>query len=390
MEVIDTGGLPYELTLVIGQPYLITTNIDVADGLSNGTYGHLRLVERFDTTTQSDEANSGDLKRLWFKFAGNAKIGQKARMVAAKYMQKKNIPKDLVPIAQRSSTVNLNNNRTITAKRKHFPITPACAMTIHKSQGGTFDNIVYTYERGHAQQLVYVALSRVTNIEGLFIVSPTDDHVFYRGRKHSSSTGALSKEFVRLTENPLRTFQDILLDFIKSKITLFSFNCQSLRAHCNDLIDNVTQNCTILMLSETWAENNDPIDIPNFDCCVQYKRSHRRAAGVAIYKNGRSSHVITPHMDITYRQSIGLGVAIQDVGDMCAAECLLPNGQTVISVAIYVSPNQTIEKIVDFIHFVLFPFTEGGSRLLNKDYHLRPMILTGDFNTDFSTPRAEP
>jgi hypothetical protein len=35
----DTDGLPYELILVFGRPYMITNNIYVADGLSNGTVG---------------------------------------------------------------------------------------------------------------------------------------------------------------------------------------------------------------------------------------------------------------------------------------------------------------------------------------------------------------
>ncbi|GFV14888.1 hypothetical protein TNCV_1045651 [Trichonephila clavipes] len=44
-------------------------------------------------------------------------------------------------------------------------------MTIHKSQGGTYDAIVYEYDRKHPRELVYVALSRVTKIEGLFMVT---------------------------------------------------------------------------------------------------------------------------------------------------------------------------------------------------------------------------
>ena len=34
-----TGELPYELSLVLGRPFMITNDIDVADGLSNGTVG---------------------------------------------------------------------------------------------------------------------------------------------------------------------------------------------------------------------------------------------------------------------------------------------------------------------------------------------------------------
>lgn len=46
MRADNTGGLPYELNLVLNRPYMITNNIDVADGLSDGTVGKLCFVER--------------------------------------------------------------------------------------------------------------------------------------------------------------------------------------------------------------------------------------------------------------------------------------------------------------------------------------------------------
>ncbi|GFY76359.1 uncharacterized protein TNIN_198351 [Trichonephila inaurata madagascariensis] len=46
MTADNTGGLPYELILVLNRPYIITNNIDVADGLSNGSVGKLCYVER--------------------------------------------------------------------------------------------------------------------------------------------------------------------------------------------------------------------------------------------------------------------------------------------------------------------------------------------------------
>ncbi|GFT48196.1 uncharacterized protein TNCV_1001651 [Trichonephila clavipes] len=99
------------------------------------------------------------------------------------------------------------------------------------------------------------------------------------------------------------------------------------------------------MLSETWLGNDERLSIPNFDCCVQFKRPSHRAAGVTIYCKQNNSHVVTPHMDIIYRQTSGLGIASQDIGDICAAECIFENGQTVISVAVYIFPNQTVKKL---------------------------------------------
>lgn len=59
MSVIDTGGLPYEIIFVIGTPYIITTNIDVVDGLANGAVGNLIHIE------QNEEHQ---VTRIWLVF----------------------------------------------------------------------------------------------------------------------------------------------------------------------------------------------------------------------------------------------------------------------------------------------------------------------------------
>ncbi|PRD29044.1 UNVERIFIED_CONTAM: hypothetical protein NCL1_30603 [Trichonephila clavipes] len=55
---------------------------------------------------------------------------------------------------------------------------------------------------------------------------------------------------------------------------------------------------------------------------------------------------------------------------------------------IYISPNQSVKKIIEFIHKNLVAYTvnEAGSTLLNK----LPIILSGDFNVDFSKDKSKP
>ncbi|GFV62931.1 uncharacterized protein TNCV_4409951 [Trichonephila clavipes] len=62
------------------------------------------------------------------------------------------------------------------------------------------------------------------------------------------------------------------------------------------------------MLSETWLDSDEHVSIPYFDCCAQFKQPGCRAAGVAIYRKQKNSYVLTPHMNITYRQTSGLGI----------------------------------------------------------------------------------
>jgi hypothetical protein len=53
--------------------------------------------------------------------------------------------------------------------------------------------------------------------------------------------------------------------------------------------------------------------------------------------------------------------------EICAAHCVLENGQTILSVAICISPNQAVYQIIAFIHEVLFAYTVEGVALLGKD-----------------------
>ena len=45
MSVVQSGGLPYNLKLAVGYPYMITMNLDVEDGLVNGAIGTLKHIE---------------------------------------------------------------------------------------------------------------------------------------------------------------------------------------------------------------------------------------------------------------------------------------------------------------------------------------------------------
>ena len=54
-----------------------------------------------------------------------------------------------------------------------YPLMLAWAVTIHKSQGKTFDNVIIDIGRGaFAHGQTYVALSRCTSLEGIVLVKP--------------------------------------------------------------------------------------------------------------------------------------------------------------------------------------------------------------------------
>ena len=54
----------------------------------------------------------------------------------------------------------------------HLPLKPAWAITVHKSQGLTFDRAVIDISQAFAAGQVYVALSRLTSLDGLVLSAP--------------------------------------------------------------------------------------------------------------------------------------------------------------------------------------------------------------------------
>ncbi|GFR23605.1 ATP-dependent DNA helicase [Trichonephila clavata] len=93
-------------------------------------------------------------------------------------------------------------------------------MTIHKSQGGTFNVVVYEYQKTHSLPLLYVSLSRVTSIEGLFIAPKDNDNRFYHGRINDTLIISLQDEFRRLSLNPLSIIGRTILDFMNVRKVL--------------------------------------------------------------------------------------------------------------------------------------------------------------------------
>lgn len=76
LKTADMNGLPYELILVVEKMYMVTKNIDVADGLANGSIGKLKLIEYYGSNEpilpivelQSNNQDANEFVTICFNF----------------------------------------------------------------------------------------------------------------------------------------------------------------------------------------------------------------------------------------------------------------------------------------------------------------------------------
>ena len=256
-SVSECQGYPYSVPLAVGYPYMVTTNVDVEDGIVNGAIGILKYIEKLTEDEIADTINEGGAStsqtnvniRLWKRFPSD-RVGRRLRMRFKPHVIcKQSVLKfTWTPILQSSMRISVGRGGLIKCRRIHFPIVPACAITIHKAQGASCDSVVIQYNKNRDQQLVYVAMSRATSLEGLYITNAEDHFTFYHGRGNSSpNTRDIRDEYTRLARHPLPTLTHKVMQFMDSGddeqqtaddtiiINNVGFNTQSLMAHKEDV-----------------------------------------------------------------------------------------------------------------------------------------------------------
>ena len=149
----DTCGLRKIFNAKVGARIMVTTNIDVSDGLTNGATGTISDIVMNETSTQ--------IKATLVAFDYDT-IGKDARCQSIhKYLNL-----DAVPIFQSEATFHLGrkNSKSFQATRRQFPLTLAWAVTIHKCQSLTLSKVTVDMTLGKgrfAPGQAYVAFSRV-------------------------------------------------------------------------------------------------------------------------------------------------------------------------------------------------------------------------------------
>uniref|UniRef100_UPI00358FEAD2 uncharacterized protein n=1 Tax=Myxine glutinosa TaxID=7769 RepID=UPI00358FEAD2 len=151
IKVFNTN-LARRVTLAVGARVLLTKNIDVSDGLVNGVFG---------TVSHISQTPGSTFPQMVYVVFDNVKVGQKLRRHTAESLS---LPVNSTPIAPQEDRVT--NSGGI---RRQFPVKLAFGCSIHKIQGCTLKEAVVSLEKIFTAGQAYVALSRVTSMEGLTI-----------------------------------------------------------------------------------------------------------------------------------------------------------------------------------------------------------------------------
>ena len=163
LKTTEAYGLPLRIDLKTGAKYMMTVNIDIEDGLVNGACGKLVMIDY----RKLQKTNETVPCRIWIKF-NEEKTGRKARANFHNVMRTRNIDLSLTPIEPVTRQIN-TRSASFKVERKQFPLVPCEAMTIYKSQGGTYEKVVVNLKKGMTRSELYVASSRATKASGLYL-----------------------------------------------------------------------------------------------------------------------------------------------------------------------------------------------------------------------------
>ena len=172
-------GLMRSLDAAVGAVYIVSCNLSTVDGLINGTVCTSKHID------YRNSKNGNIPSTLWVQFE-DENVGQ-LQCQEYKHYYGNGINNTWTPIFTQYKETTVCNCRAV---RAQFPLIPAAAVTIHKCQGSTLQNVVdmdvapfpYYAENLEAannfyQHAHYVAASHVPSLSGLQIIDWSPEYM---------------------------------------------------------------------------------------------------------------------------------------------------------------------------------------------------------------------
>ena len=254
------------LNLAVGEITEISLNTRTDDGLTNGAANVIKLIQVHQTDRPSG--------KIWVQF-DHSNVGEKTRHDNRQlYVQ--GIESTWTPIKPITTTqFAVGRNRTVQVVRKQFPLRPAAAKAIHRSQGDTENRIVVNFDtRTAIPHIHYVGLSRVTTIEGLYITDLCENKI--------AVSDAVHKEMARLSNDGKLSL--CVSPFYKADQISFKLcflNARSLHKHIDDVRKDLNYSSNdVNIFAETRYAHSDDNDIYAIDGYSLFRNDSTSTCGM--------------------------------------------------------------------------------------------------------------
>ena len=163
------------------------------------------------------------------------------------------------PICNSELSIVKSKNYQFVIKRRQLPIVECEAMTIHKSQGQTYELCAVDIRSKLERDLLYVALSRVTSIQGLYLFGSnsvsedwSEETLEYERKRRLDAPEQREMRRLRNERQMMNLFPILSNDRIKPGLSLIFLNIQHLNLNKIKAIkaDFGFQECDLIFLSE--------------------------------------------------------------------------------------------------------------------------------------------
>ena len=337
----ETGGLHGTLKLAVGARVMLTTNVDVSDGLVNGARGE---VVHIVTNTSSDVTS------ILVKF-DNSRVGLKSIQTSPHQARFANA----VLLSKHEVVFFAKGKRGSEIKRLQFPLTLAWATTIHKVQDLTLDEIVVDMKGGRfSPGQAYVALSRVKTLAGL--------HILHFNAKAIKKSIDVENEMLRLNFKTLPPLPDVPLQ--SSHVNIALLNVRSIYAKLPDIrADTNLSTADILCFSETWLNAAQPTPLLlNDQADIRCDRmSNENRGGVLICVPSYTSPTSVHRFATTGIEAVSVTIHLTGADSLQMA-------------VVYRSPSVAQATLTTLLTRMLTQLTISTL----------PCVVLGDFNEDIS------
>ncbi|KAL3986446.1 leucine-rich repeats and death domain-containing protein [Sarotherodon galilaeus] len=351
--------LPDNIQAAPGVRVMIIRNLDVEDGLVNGTFGTITNI----VTTTQDGPKTVNLIGLTLD---NQNSGQKFRRKI------QGSSDNLVYIEKCEESTSKKG-----VLRRQFPMKLAFACTAHKVQGMTMESAVVCLKRVFEPGMAYVALSRTTSLKGLYITD-FDERKIYAD---PAITDALKNMRHASFENARP-----LLQFLKSVVptvptlTIIHHNAQGLPTHMEDMrCHHELSLADVLCITETHLSGSSVS--PRFQL-EQYNMATRNRH--VSYTNHTDMAKVNGGGVAMYYKTVLIAESrkyLQNVTDLEFVVIKVESPVTALIATVYRPPNYSHVRFLPQMQCLL-----DSLEMMN----CQPIIVCGDFNEDLMSRGKKP